>query len=231
MAMAALAMTDGSGGCTAGCPTCSAAASAASAALSLLVGSLCGGAALFTSIHLPRIRWCSYLSRAAATAVAPSLPGRKQMKPNPRERLVTASIITTASDTTPKFSKYSRSSLADEFWGSPPTKSLFVPGTARFTSTCRPLTTWLSRRAAAARSASMNVTYPKPRERPSGHLKTTASETVPYFSKYSRRCCVVLLWERPPTKTFFGWHCSSRVALSAVCPLRLSEGLPPEVAL
>mmetsp|Transcript_126288 Transcript_126288/g.269403 ORF Transcript_126288/g.269403 Transcript_126288/m.269403 type:complete len:224 (-) Transcript_126288:381-1052(-) len=99
------------------------------------LASLCGGAALFTSIHFPRRRWFWYCSNDEATAVAPSWPGKKQTNPKPRERLVAGSIMTTASETTPNVSKCSRSSAAVVFCGRPPTKSLLVPGTARFVST------------------------------------------------------------------------------------------------
>mmetsp|Transcript_57689 Transcript_57689/g.146332 ORF Transcript_57689/g.146332 Transcript_57689/m.146332 type:complete len:249 (+) Transcript_57689:417-1163(+) len=99
---------------------------------------LCGGSAFFTSIHLPRIRWLSCRANAVATAAVPSGPGRKQTKPKPRDLLVAGSIMTTASDTMPKVSKWSLSSPEVVFCGRPPTKSLLVPGTARFTSTLRP---------------------------------------------------------------------------------------------
>mmetsp|Transcript_97947 Transcript_97947/g.281782 ORF Transcript_97947/g.281782 Transcript_97947/m.281782 type:complete len:206 (-) Transcript_97947:299-916(-) len=101
---------------------------------------LCGGAADFTSIHLPRILWCEYAAMTFSTASAPSGPGRKHTKPKPRDLPVAGSIITTVSDTVPNFPKWSERSAATALCGRPPTKTLFVPGTARFTSTLRPLT-------------------------------------------------------------------------------------------
>mmetsp|Transcript_4050 Transcript_4050/g.12633 ORF Transcript_4050/g.12633 Transcript_4050/m.12633 type:complete len:240 (-) Transcript_4050:1176-1895(-) len=89
-----------------------------------LAASLCGEAALLTSIHLPRILWLSYCSNAAATAAAPSWPGRKHTKPKPRERPVPSSFMTLALTTLPWGAKYSWRSSSVQSSGKWKTKRL-----------------------------------------------------------------------------------------------------------